>query len=68
MPRFRTVEYEPGWGWVARDPWSGFDIMVPGFCWKSRSVARAVVYESRVLGPDPKWIARQMPASANINV
>lgn len=57
--RIRTVEYDPGWGWIARCPWSGFEIMCPGFRWNSRSVARAVVYESRVLGPNKKWIAKQ---------
>lgn len=66
--RFATVEYEPGWGWVARDPWTGFDIMEPGFVWNSRYVARTVVDEARVLGPSPKWIAKQLAKTANITV
>lgn len=59
MPRLKTVEYDPGWGWIASDPWSGFEIMDPGFRWNSRSVARAVVAEARLLGPNQKWIRRQ---------
>lgn len=66
--RFRTVEFEPGWGWVARDPWSGFDIMEPGFCWNSRYVARTVVDEARVLGPNPGWVATQLAKTASITV
>lgn len=62
-PRFPTVEHDPGLGWIARDPWSGFEIMESGFRWNSRSVARAVVEEARVLGPDPAWISRQQDKS-----
>ena len=59
MARIRTVEFIPGEGWIARCPFSGFEIMEPGFRWFTRSVARAVVDEARILGPDEKWIARQ---------
>jgi hypothetical protein len=44
--RVRTVEREPGWGWIARDPRTGAEIS-PGFRWSSRSVARDVVRHAR---------------------
>lgn len=44
----RTVEHEPGWGWIARDPSTGAEIL-PNFRWTSRSVARGAVDQSRVL-------------------
>lgn len=45
--RIRTVEYEPGWGWIARDPWTGKEV-IEDFVWRTRSVARAVVDEARL--------------------
>ena len=39
----RTVEYEPGWGWIARNP-DGTEA-VPNFRWASRSIARSVAKE-----------------------
>lgn len=50
--RIRTVEYEPGWGWIARNPWTGKEV-IEDFVWRSRSVARAVVAEARMFD-DPK--------------
>lgn len=50
MKRVRTVEYEPGWGWIARDPATGEEI-IPNFRWASRSVARTVVLETKLLSP-----------------
>ncbi len=48
--RIRTVEYDPRWyGWIARDPDTGKEIMEEGFRWNSRSVARAVVLEARAM-------------------
>ncbi len=44
--RIRTVEYDPGWGWLARCPVTGKDIL-HNFVWRSRSIARAVVNERR---------------------
>jgi hypothetical protein len=44
----RTVEYEPGWGWIARNPWTGKEV-IENFRWSSRSVARAVADEARLL-------------------
>lgn len=46
--RVRAVEYEPGWGWIARDPRTGLEIL-PDFRWASRSVARSVVLERRAI-------------------
>ncbi len=46
--RIRTVEYDPGWGWIARNPWTGKEV-IEGFVWRTRSVARAVVEEARRL-------------------
>jgi hypothetical protein len=62
--RIRTVEYVPGEGWIARCPHSGFEIMEHGFRWSSRSVARAVVQEARLLGPDERWINAQRDHTA----
>ena len=44
--RVRTVEHESGWGWIAREPNTGAEVL-PGFRWASRSVARDVVQEAR---------------------
>lgn len=44
--RIRTVEYDHGWGWIARNPYTGQEVL-PDFRWTSRSVARAVVWEAR---------------------
>ena len=44
--RVRAVEYEPGWGWIARDP-DGNEVL-PDFRWASRSVARDVAYTARL--------------------
>lgn len=46
--RVKTVEYDDGFGWIARNPFTGEEIM-PGFRWASRSVARTVVAECRML-------------------
>lgn len=46
--RVRTVEFDHGWGWIARNPFTGEEIW-PGFRWASRSVARTVVAECRLL-------------------
>jgi hypothetical protein len=49
--RIRTVEYEPGWGWIARHPKSGEEVW-PDFRWASRSVARAVVNQALLSAPN----------------
>ena len=46
--RVKTVEYDPGFGWIARESATGEEIM-PNFRWSSRSVARTVVAETRLL-------------------
>ena len=61
-PRIRTVEYEPGWGWIARCPKTGIEIMEEGFRWNSRSVARSVVYEHKILGCGARCAARSKGA------
>lgn len=43
--RVRTVEYEPGYGWIARDPITGREV-IENFRWTSRSVARDVVRQA----------------------
>lgn len=48
MARFKTVEYDPGWGYIARNPWTGEEV-IDGFRWRTRDVARAVVDEARLL-------------------
>jgi hypothetical protein len=48
MIRIRAVEHEAGWGWIARSPWTGKEI-VEGFRWRTRDVARTVVEEDRLL-------------------
>jgi hypothetical protein len=45
--RVRTVEYEPGEGWIARSPFDGRELGGNGFRWRTRSVARCVVDEER---------------------
>lgn len=47
--RIKTVEYERGYGWIARNPWTGEEV-IEDFVWSTRSVARAVVQEARLLG------------------
>lgn len=42
--RVRTVEREPGWGWIARDP-AGYEV-TPDFRWASREIARGVAREA----------------------
>lgn len=49
LERIRTVEYDPGCGWIARSPWTGKEILEKGWRWNSRSVARTVVLEDRLL-------------------
>lgn len=44
----KTVEHDPGFGWIARNPFTGEEILTK-FRWASRGVARAVVYECRVM-------------------
>lgn len=46
--RVRTIEREPGWGWIARDPRTGVEVL-PDFRWASRSAARDVVDTVRAL-------------------
>ncbi len=48
--RVRTVEYDPGRGWIARDPSTGLEV-IENFRWTSRSVARAVVRDARLFAP-----------------
>lgn len=42
--RVRRVEYEPGWGWIARRA-NGQEV-IKDFRWASRSVARSVALEA----------------------
>ncbi len=49
-PRIRTVEYDPGEGWIARSPYDGRQLGGDGFVWRTRDVARTVVDEERLLG------------------
>lgn len=46
--RVRRVEYDPGYGWIARDKF-GVEYM-DDFRWASRSIARAVVEADRAFG------------------
>lgn len=46
--RIRTVEHDPGYGWIARDPRTGNAIPDEDFRWNSRSVARTVVLEAKL--------------------
>lgn len=46
--RIKSVEHEEGWGWIARNPFTGEEIM-KDFRWTSRSVARSVVAECRMM-------------------
>jgi hypothetical protein len=39
--RIRTVEYDPDWGYIARNPWTGKEI-IEDFRWRTRDVARTV--------------------------
>lgn len=48
MTRIRTVEYDADWGWIARSVWTAEEI-IPGLRWRTRSVARTVVDEDRLL-------------------
>lgn len=48
MRRVKTVEYDPGYGWIARHPRTG-DEIIAGFRWASRAVARTVVLEAKLL-------------------
>jgi hypothetical protein len=56
--RVRTIEKDErssflfGSGWIARNPYTGEEIW-PGFRWASRSVARAVVAECRMMTRRP---------------
>lgn len=50
MKRVKRVEYERGWGWIARRK-DGTEVW-PDFRWSSRSVARAVVAETDMLERD----------------
>lgn len=52
MTRVRTVEYDKGWGWIARSPFTGEEI-IQDFRWASREVARTVVLETRLLAAAP---------------
>ena len=55
--RIRTVEYEPGWGWIARDPRTGKEV-IHDFRWSSRAIARQVVSGMRPLCAAPQPVAR----------
>lgn len=46
--RVRTVEYEPGWGWIARDPVTGEEVL-KDHRWPSRAMARSIVEQQRTL-------------------
>lgn len=48
----RRIEYDPGWGWIARDQCGG-EIGGKGFRWNSRAVARTVALETDMFGPFP---------------
>lgn len=48
VKRIKTVEHEPGEGWIARNPWTGQEILETGWRWNSRAVARTVVAECRL--------------------
>ena len=52
--RVRTIEHDPGWGWIARNPFTGKAIFNDDWRWVSRSVARAVVTEARMFPPKKK--------------
>ena len=56
--RIRTVEYEPGWGWIARDPRTGKEV-IHDFRWSSRAIARQVVSGMRPLCAAPQPVARE---------
>jgi hypothetical protein len=47
--RVRSVEWEAGRGWIARNPTTGAEIC-PGIRWASRALARAAVHEAGKLG------------------
>jgi hypothetical protein len=44
--RVRTVERDSGWGWIARNPYTGREI-IENHRWPSRSIARGVVEDCR---------------------
>ena len=48
MKRVRSVEYDPGFGWIARSPLTGEEVL-PNFRWSSRAIARTVAAETRLL-------------------
>lgn len=50
--RVRTVEREAGWGWIARNP-DGSEV-IRDFRWSSRSVARAVARDARIIAAQAK--------------
>lgn len=54
MSRIKTVEYDPGWGWIARNPFTGDEILEPGFRWNTRESARTVVWDARHLSDEAK--------------
>ena len=50
--RIKTVEYDPGWGYIARNPRTGKEV-IEEFRWRTRDVARAVVAAARLVSnPD----------------
>lgn len=49
----KRVEYDPGWGWIARDR-NGKAIFDENWRWNSRSVARSVCKESDFLAANPQ--------------
>ena len=40
----KTVEHDPGWGWIARDP-QGREV-IPDIRWASRAIARDVARDA----------------------
>lgn len=61
--RIRTVEYDPqAGGWIARNPYTGNEILEEGFRWNCRESARTAVWEARHLSPEAK-AARGVPPS-----
>lgn len=48
-PRFKTVEKDQGFGWIARNPYDGSIIPDDDFRWNTRESARTVVWEARLL-------------------
>ena len=61
MARTRTIEYDPGEGWVARSPYDGRQLGGEGFVWRTRDVARTVVDECRMCDRPSPSAAKARP-------